>query len=315
MTGHIFFWMSYIFVLAGVEAGMEGGSLIVFASLFLSIYIIFVPWLTQPFIKRITGSDQFTLGHTAAPFVILGGIIGKLIGNKEKSTEQIEIPKSMSFFKETMIATSVLMFAVYLIVGIAIGSEGRDLVFAPAIATVNTIPGMQYDLFTFSLMSGLTFGAGLTILLTGVRLMLSELIPAFKGVSEKLIPDAIPALDVPMIFPYAPNALMIGFVLAMMSSVATILLLASSGVMTYAVIPLVTACFYDVAPGAIAANAEGGKTAAVISSILGGVLLVVLAAVSIAVVFNTSAGFVQIYGGNDFSLWSIISGLIGKAIH
>lgn len=315
LTGHIFFWMSYIFVLAGVEAGLEGGALTIFASFFLALYIIVIPWLTRPFVKKITGSDDFTIGHTASIFIILGGLIGKVVGNKEKSTEDIKIPDSLQFFKDTTIATSLIMFVIYIVVGVFIGAEGREAVYAPAVATINTIGGMQYDLFTFSLMAGLTFGAGLTILLTGVRLMLSELIPAFKGISDKLIPNAIPALDIPMIFPFAPNALMIGFVVSLVSSIATILILAATGSLAYAVIPLATACFYDVAPGAISANAEGGRTAAIITSLVGGVILVLLVAGSIAVVFNTSAGFVQIYGGNDFSLWSIIAGTIGKLIN
>lgn len=312
LTGHIFFWMAYLFVLAGVEGGLEGTALTIFASSFLAFYIIVVPWLTKPFVKKITGSDDFTIGHTASIFIILGGLIGKVVGNKEKSTEDINIPRSLEFFKDTTIATSLIMFVIYIVVGLLIGGEGRLAVYAPAVGSINTIGGMQYDLFTFSLMAGLTFGAGLTILLTGVRLMLGELIPAFKGISDKLIPNAIPALDIPMLFPFAPNALMIGFVLSMVSSIATILILAATGSLAYAVIPLATACFYDIAPGAIAANAEGGRTAAIITSIVGGILMVLLVAGSIAVVFNTSAGFVQIYGGNDFSLWSIIAGLISK---
>lgn len=315
LTGHIFFWMSYIFVLAGVEAGMEGMKLTIFASLFLAFYIIVVPWISKPFVRKVTGSDSFTIGHTASIFIILGGLIGKFIGNKEKSTEDIKLSSSLEFFKDTTIATSLIMFIIYIVVGIFIGADGRMNSYATALATINTIPGMQYDLFTFSLMAGLTFGAGLTILLTGVRLMLGELIPAFKGISDKIIPNAIPALDIPMLFPYAPNALMIGFVVSLVTSITTILLLASTGSLAYAVIPLVTACFYDVAPGAIAANAEGGRTAAIMTSIVGGFLLVVLVSAAIAVVFNTSAGFNQIYGGNDFSLWSIISGLIGKLIN
>jgi PTS system ascorbate-specific IIC component len=311
LTGHIFFWMSYIFVLAGVEAGLEGTALTIFASLFLALYIIIVPWLTKPFVKKITGSDDFTIGHTSSIYIILGGLIGKVIGNKEKSTEDIKIPKSLEFFKDTTIATSLIMFVIYLVVGLLIGPAARLEVFAPAVETINTIGGMQYDLFTFSLMAGLTFGAGLTILLTGVRLMLGELIPAFKGISDKLIPNAIPALDIPMIFPFAPNALMIGFILSLVSSIATILVLAATGSLAYAVIPLATACFYDIAPGAIAANAEGGRTAAIVTSILGGIFMVLIISASIAIAFNTSAGFLQIYGGNDFSLWSIIAGIFG----
>lgn len=307
LTGHIFFWMSYIFVLAGVEAGLSGTGLVVFSVIFLSAYIILVPWATKPHVKKITGSDDFTVGHTAGFFIILGGIIGKFVGDATKSTEDIKIPKALNFLKDTTISTSIIMFILYIVVGLLIGEEARVEVFGSAVGSINTIGGMQYDLFTFSLMAGLTFGAGFTILLTGVRLMIGELIPAFKGISERLIPNAIPALDVPVIFSFAPNALMIGFIFSMIASIGTILVLATTGNLHYAVIPLVIACFYDVAPGAISANARGGKVAAIITSIVGGVLHVGLIAFSLKAAMHTAAGFLQIYGGNDFSLWTIIA--------
>lgn len=312
LTGHIFFWMSYIFVLSGVELGLSGWQLLLFASVFLTIYIIVMPWLTKPFVKTITGSDDFTIGHTASIFIIIGGCIGKIVGDKSKSTENIKIPNQLDFFRDTTISTSLIMFLLYIAVGFLIGPSGRSEAFEPAISTINTIGGMKYDFFTFSLMGGLTFGAGLTILLTGVRLMLSELIPAFSGISDYLIPNAIPALDVPMLFPFAPNALMIGFLISLTTSIVAIILLASTGILPYAVIPLVTACFYDVAPGAIAANAEGGKTAVVITGVVGGILMVLFIVGSISLTFNTSAGFIQLYGGNDFSIWSLISGYVGR---
>ncbi|WP_105615604.1 PTS ascorbate transporter subunit IIC [Vallitalea okinawensis] len=312
LTGHIFFWMSYIFVSAGVEAGLDGTVLVVFATAFLALYIIVVPALLKPFVKQVTGSDDFTIGHTAAIYCFIGSLIGKFFGDKEKSTEDIKIPSSLDFLRDTTIITSLVMFLTYIVVGLIIGQEARVEVFGSALGSINTIPGMQYDLFTFSLMAGLTFGAGLTILLTGVRLMLGEIIPAFKGISDKLIPNAIPALDIPMIFPYAPNALLIGFIVSMITSIGTILVLASTGTLTYAVIPLTVACFFDVAPGAIFANATGGRRAAIITSIVSGILMIFLVSVSIGVVFNTAAGFNQLFGGNDFSLWSVISYWIGN---
>ena len=66
-------------------------------------------------------------------------------------------------------------------------------------------------------------------------MMIAEIVPAFKGIADKVVPNAIPALDVPVIFPYAPNALLIGFIVAMITSIITLLL--TSGMFPTVVIP------------------------------------------------------------------------------
>jgi ascorbate PTS system EIIC component len=221
----------------------------------------------------------------------------------------MKIPKQLSFLRETTIATSLFLFLTYIIVGFVIGPAARVEVFGGSIDSIAVIGGMQYDLFTFSLIASLTFGGGLIVLLTGVRLMLGEIIPAFKGISDKLIPNSIPALDVPMIFPFAQNALTIGFLISMITSIITIIFLANTGLMTYAIIPLTVACFFDVAPGTIFANAYGGRKAAIIASAVSGVVMVFLVMFSMPALINTAAGFNQAFGGNDFSLWAIIASL------
>jgi PTS system ascorbate-specific IIC component len=295
LTGHIFFWMSFIFVAVGVETGLSGTALTIFATIFLSIYIVVTPALIRPYVREITGNDSFTIGHTCSLFCLIGSWVGKLFGNKEQSTEELKLPESLDFMRDTTIATGLVMFIVYFVVGLLIGSEARIAAFGGT------------DVFTFSLMQGLTFGAGLTVLLTGVRLMLGEIIPAFRGIAMKLIPGAIPALDCPMIFPYAPNAVLIGFVVSMIASIATIAILAATGSISYAVIPLTVACFFDIAPGAVFANATGGRRGVILTSILGGVVLILLEAWSIPFLQHTVSDFVQAFGGNDFSLWAIIS--------
>lgn len=311
LTGHIYFWTSYLAVAAGVQGGLSGAALVAFATAALSLYIIIVPALMRPLVRNVTGTDDFTIGHTTSIFCFLGFGIGKLFKKaNSKSTEDMKIPQALNFFRETTIASSIVITLCYLVVGLIIGPQARQEVYGSAIGSIGTVGGMQYDFITFSLIAGLNFGAGLTILLTGVRLMLGEIIPAFRGISEKLIPNAIPALDVPMIFPYAPNAMLIGFVGSMITSILTIIVMANTGTMMYAVIPLTVACFFDCAPGAIFANKEGGRAAAIVTSVVSGVIMVIVAMVSIGLTLDTAAGFNQLYGGNDFSIFSGISSVI-----
>ena len=54
-----------------------------------------------------------------------------------------------------------------------------------------------------------TFSAGVYIILTGVRMVLGEIVPAFKSISGHLVKNAKPALDFPVTFTFAPNAVLI----------------------------------------------------------------------------------------------------------
>lgn len=66
--------------------------------------------------------------------------------------------------------------------------------------------------FIWPLLQGLQFAAGMSVLIYGVRQFIAEITAAFVAISEKYILDAKPAVDCPAIFPYAPNAVIIGLV-------------------------------------------------------------------------------------------------------
>lgn len=305
LTGHILFWMSFVFVAVGVESNLSGTALIVFSTIVLSIYIIVTPALIRPFVKEVTGNDSFTIGHTTVGFSLIGAYVGKWFGNKERSTEDIKVPDCLDFLRDTTISTGIVMIILYIVVGIVIGQHIRVEAFGAD-------NGQIANMIVYSVIQGLTFGAGLTILLLGVRMMLAEIVPAFKGIADKFIPDAVPALDCPLVFPYAPNAVLIGFILSMIASIITIVIFALSGQFTYAIIPLTVACFFDIGPAAVFANATGGRRGVIITSILCGVLLITFEAISIPLLKNTVSDFIQAFGGNDFSIWTIIVRYVTK---
>ena len=300
LTGNILFWYPMLFLAVGIENNVSGLKLLIFTLIMYILVITIFPYILRKHVKYVTGNDSFTIGHTASIYCLLGSYIGKLVGQKDKNIENLNLPKSLSFFRDTNITAAIVMFIVYIIVGLFIGKESRIAIYG------------SEPLITYSLIQGITFAAGMIILLTGVRMILGEIIPSFKGIADKLAKGSIPALDIPMIFPYGPNALLIGFIIALITSIGTLLLLGASGVLTFALIPLVVACYFDVAPGAIFANARGGWPAAIITSVLGGIILMVLAAISLNLVSGTVGNFIQTYGGNEFSIWVIIGDLVGK---
>lgn len=300
LTGNILFWYPMLFLAVGIENNVSGLKLFIFTLIMYILVITIFSYILRKHVKYVTGNDSFTIGHTASIYCLLGSYIGKLVGQKDKNIENLNLPKSLSFFRDTNITAAIVMFIVYIIVGLFIGKESRIAIYG------------SEPLITYSLIQGITFAAGMIILLTGVRMILGEIIPSFKGIADKLAKGSIPALDIPMIFPYGPNALLIGFIIALITSIGTLFLLGASGVLTFALIPLVVACYFDVAPGAIFANARGGWPAAIITSALGGIILMVLAAISLNLVSGTVGNFIQTYGGNEFSIWVIIGDLVGK---
>ena len=67
------------------------------------------------------------------------------------------------------------------------------------------------------------------------------------------------------------------------------------------------ACYFDVAPACIFANKRGGIKAVITTAIIGGFILTVLCAISIPMVSSTVGTFLQVYGGNEYSVWVIIA--------
>lgn len=123
-------------------------------------------------------------------------------------------------------------------------------------------------------MQGLTFSAGVTIVLAGVRMMLSEIIPAFTGISEKIVPDAVPALDCPVVFPYAPTALIFGF-FSMFVGMIIGMLLQIGMKAHYIILPGIVSAFFAGGTAGIFGNSTGGWKGAIVGPFIMGIILAI----------------------------------------
>jgi PTS system ascorbate-specific IIC component len=91
-------------------------------------------------------------------------------------------------------------------------------------------------------------------------MLIAEIVPAFKGVADTLIPGAKPALDCPVIYPFAPNSLIIGLISGTIGQVLGMIVLA---LMRWPVpLPSMIVAFFASGSGAIFGNATGGKRGA-----------------------------------------------------
>lgn len=54
LTGHMLYWFPYVFIAAGVDAGLTGGKLIGLAAVFTGLYMVIAPNLMHPLVKKVT---------------------------------------------------------------------------------------------------------------------------------------------------------------------------------------------------------------------------------------------------------------------
>jgi len=304
LTGHMLYWFPFIFIAAGVNAGLRGFPLIALATVFTALYMIVSPNVMRPLVKEVTGGDEsFTIGHPTTILSVIAGYLGKVVGNKEKSTEDIKFPKGLGFLREVYITGSILIGLTYIVIIAVLSARGLN----PA-----EVIGYDTTTFTFIFQRVLYFGAGVSILLTGVRMLISEIVPAFKGFAEKIVPGAIPALDCPVLFPYAPNALFIGFLCCLVTSTITVLL--TVNVFPAAIVPLIFACFFEGGTAAIVANATGGVRGCIIGSIVNGAIIILLVGFGTYFYDKTINDWMLVFGGQDFSFWGIIEGTVAKLL-
>lgn len=262
LTGHMMWILSISIATSLVIGDYNKLTIIIVGSLLQGVILIILPAIAQPTVRKVIKSDDFAMGHLTTLGTVFSGYIGGLLGNKDNDAEKLVLPKYLNFFKDTAMSISIVMIFFYLVLVIAAGP-----------GMVSSYAGEQ-NYIMFGLMKGLGFAAGILVLLQGIRLFLGELVPAFKGISDKLVPGAKPALDVPVFFGISPNSLMIGFIT---SIIGMLIGMAASGFLLDT-IPLISivGAFFTGGTAGIFGNAHGGRRGAAIAGGIYGFLLIFL---------------------------------------
>ncbi|KMT75685.1 PTS transporter subunit IIC, partial [Salmonella enterica] len=155
----------------------------------------------------------------------------------------------------------------------------------------------------------ITFAAGVFIILQGVRLILAEIVPAFTGFSEKLVPNARPALDCPVVYPYAPNAVLIGFLFSFLGGLVGLFLLGQMKLVL--ILPGVVPHFFTGATAGVFGNATGGRRGAMIGAFANGLLITFLPVLLLPVL--GAIGFANTtFSDADFGVIGILLGNLAR---
>lgn len=276
LTGHLMWWISLVITASIIEVfpNLNQIFLVVIGAIVISLYWTFQPIYVQKYMRKITDSDEIGYGHTSSSAAFLAGVLGKYVGKPKDSSEKITVPKQIEFMKDITVGTA---FIITLIMLIASFFADRGVIVKQA---------GDLNFIIWAIIQGFKFAAGITILLYGVRLFLGEIIPAFNGISMRLIPGSKPALDVPVVFPYAPTAVIIGFI---SSTVIFLLFMIIFGLTGFATItPSMIMLFFPAAGAAVFGNAVGGWKGAALGGAINGVFLAIGQAVTWSMLGNTA---------------------------
>jgi len=292
LTGHHTLFMACLIAASLSVGGMSGTPLIIVGSILLGICMVVFPAILQPTVRQITGSDDFAVGHFGSIGYYVSAKIGMFIGNKAKSTEDIKVPKSLGFLRDTSVAVSLTMSLFFIIVALFAGQtyiEGQ-------------LSGGS-NFIVFAIIQAITFAAGVYIILAGVRMLIAEIIPAFKGIADKLVPNTKPALDCPTIFPFAPNAVIIGFLFSFVAGLVSMFILPLIGLKV--IVPGLVPHFFTGAAAGVFGNATGGRRGAMVGAFANGLIISFIPA--ILLIFMGDIGYEgTTFGDSDFGIVGII---------
>ena len=303
LTGHHTLYMACMIGIILTVGGFEGVTLVAIGSILLGFVMAFFPAIAHPTMKKITGSDDVGFGHFSTLGYVFSAWVGSLVGNKERSTEDINFPQSLAFLRDSSLAVSLVMLVLFLIVALACGPQYVE----------TELSGGQ-NFLVFSLIQAITFAGGVYVILAGVRLILAEIVPAFTGIATTLVPNAKPAIDCPVVYPYAPNAVLIGFLSSFVGGVVgmAVLLLADKSFPGLPIIlPGVVPHFFCGATAGVFGNATGGLRGCIVGAFAQGLLITFLPVFLMPVLGNL--GFANTtFSDADFGAVGII---LGNVIH
>lgn len=296
-----------------ISTGSQVG-LVLISGLFLGIYWATASGATLKITNLVTQNAGFAVGHQQMLSLFTSYKIGRFFGKKEQSAENRKLPSSLKIFEDNIFTQTIIILVLFAVLfAIIIGYHGIENVInskfngfaAPESATSaaktaakeigaawnSSLGGAN---FVFLILGGvLKIVATLVALMTGVRMFVTELQQSFHGISEKIIPGAVVAVDIAATYGFSINAVTYGFLGGVfgqfLAVFVTIGLAAIPGNnFSLVAVPLFITLFFNSGAMGVFANASGGWKASFIVPTIIGFFEIIIISFALKLVQNIS---------------------------
>lgn len=298
ITGHIMVQQSStaLWMLLFCFPQIQDFNAVIILGVLLGAYWSVSANLTVEATQELTEGGGFAIGHQQMFGIWLTDKVAKKMGNKGRKIEDLELPGFLQVFNDNVVATGILMLVFF---GAIMGILGQDLMHK-----IDPNFAANRNFFFYIMEKSLNFAVYLSILQLGVRMFVAELTISFQGISNKLLPGSVPAVDCAAVYGFGhANAITIGFLFGAFGQLLIILGL----VVFHSPVLIITGfvpVFFDNATFAVYANRHGGLRAAMLIPFLSGVIQV--AGGAFAAYFFQTAEFGGWHGNFDWdTIWPV----------
>ncbi|MBC7231962.1 MAG: PTS ascorbate transporter subunit IIC [Chloroflexi bacterium] len=297
LTGHHILFIAAVCTIMLSTSHLSSIQVLVYGAIISGIVITTMPAFSMPLMHKATKGAGFALGHLATMGYCVAGLIGKFVGGDPQKTdsEKMGLSSSLGFFREAL-----------LLMGLAVTVVCLLAVFCTGSIRVAGVYARTWESITWALGQGLTFAAGVAIILLGMRTFIGEIVPLFRSISDKIVPNAIPALDCPAVFPYGPNSVFIGF---LGYTIGMFIMIVILWVIKYpiTVIPMLFHSFFMGGTAGVIGNATGGRRGAFLGAGFQGLLNSFLQAFLVTLMANSGFSGTT-FADTDYCVTGIIIG-------